>query len=204
MRARVRTAVVLSVVAAVASAGGAVAAPTKAKPVCNLITDPAGDTTGPSNALDIVSGDVASNGKTFTAVIRTAALAETDISSPTGIAWGLRFVSPKSDLPYYLLATKSVDGPIEYSYGQVDGTSLVTLGTAKGNFDVAKKEVRIHVPLRGLGLRPDVVITELSAQGRRAYGDPGLAALYMDADNSDASTSKPYRTNDPSCVKPGA
>lgn len=201
---RARPVLVLAVLPALVLGGAAVAAPTKAKPVCNIITDPVGDTTGPSNALDIVSGDVASNGKTFTAVIRTDELAETDVSSPTGIAWGLRFVSPKSELPYYLLATKPVDGPIEYSYGQVDGTSLVTLGTAKGNFDVAKKEVRIHVPVKALGLKPGTTITDLSAQGRRAYGDPGLAALYMDADNSDASTSKPYRTNAPSCVKPGA
>lgn len=201
---RARPVLALAVVPALLVGGAAVAAPTKAKPVCNIITDPVGDTTGPSNALDIVSGDVASNGKTFTAVIRTYALAETDVSSPTGIAWGLRFVSPRSDLPYYVLATKPVDAPIEFSYGQVDGATLVTLGTAKGNFDVAKKEVRIHVPVKALGLKPGTTITDLSAQGRRVYGDPGLVALYMDADSSDASTSKPYTTNAPSCVKPGA
>jgi hypothetical protein len=195
----------LSVAAAaalsVALAGGAVAAP--AKPVCNLITDAEGDTTGPSTALDIVSGDVASNAKTFTAVIRTAALAETDLSSPTGIAWGLRFVSPKSDLPYYLLASKFQGEDVVFSYGQVDGTSLNELGVAKGVVDIAKKEVRIHAPVKALGLKPGTEITALQAQGRRAIGTNG-AALYMNADSSDASSSEPYTTSTPSCVKPGA
>lgn len=184
-------------------AGGAVAAPGKAKPVCNLITDPAGDTTGPSTALDIVSGDVASHGKTFTAVIRTAALSETDLSSPTGVAWGLRFVSPRSDLPYYLLASKFQGEDVVFSYGQVDGTSLNELGVAKGVIDLAKKEVRIHVPVKALGLKPGTEITALQAQGRRAIGTNGLA-LYSNADSSDAAASEPYTTNTPSCVKPGA
>jgi hypothetical protein len=183
--------------------GGAVAAPTKAKPVCNLITDPAGDTTGPSTALDIVSGDVASHAKTFTAVIRLAALAETDLSSPTGIAWGLRFVSPKSDLPYYLLASKFQGEDVVFSYGQVDGTSLNELGVAKGVIDVAEKEVRIHAPVKALGLKPGTEITGLQAQGRRAIGTNG-AALYMDADSSNAAASEDYTTSTPSCVKPGA
>jgi hypothetical protein len=204
MRSSLRTALAVTVLGSVALAGGAVAAPTKAAPVCNLITDPAGDTTGPSTALDIVSGDVASNGKTLTAVIRLAALAESDVSSPTGIAWGMRLTAPKSELPYYLLATKFQGSDVEFTYGQVDGTSLVELGVGTGVVDVATKEVRIHAPVKALGLKPGTTLTNLTAQGRRAIGNPNAATLYTNADSSDPATAKSYTTNAPSCVKPGA
>lgn len=203
MRPSLRTVLAATSVAAVALAGGAVAAPTKAAPVCNLIMDPAGDTAGPSTALDIVSGDIASNGKTLTGVIRLAALAESDLSSPTGVAWGMRLTSPKAELPYYLLATKFQGSAVEFTYGQVDGTSLVELGAGTGIVDVAKKEVRIHAPVKAFGLKPGTKVTDLTAQGRRAIGTAGVA-LYTNADSSDPTTSKSYTTNAPSCVKPGA
>lgn len=202
MSARVlRTAIAASLALSLAGAGGALAGP---KTACNLITDPAGDTTGPTTALDIVSGDVASNAKTFTAVIRTAALAESDLSSPTGIAWGIRFVSPRSELPLYVLATKFRSGPAEFSYGEIDGSRLMQLGTGKGVIDVENKEVRIHVPAKGLGLKQGVKVTDLTAQGRRATGDPNAATLYTNADTTDAASAKPYTVGNPSCVKPGA
>lgn len=201
MRTSLRTVLAASMVGAVALAGGAVAAP---KPGCNLITDPAGDTTGPATALDILSGDVASNAKTFTGVIRLAALAESDLSSPTGIAWGLRFVSPNSELPLYVLATKFRSGPAEFTYGEIDGSRLLELGAGSGVIDVAKKEVRIHVPTKGLGVKTGSKITELTAQGRRATGDPNAVTLYTNADTTDPATAKPYTVNAGSCVKPGA
>lgn len=204
MRTSLRTALALTAVASVALAGGAVAAPAKAKPVCNLITDPSGDTIGPSNALDIVSGDVASNGKTFTAVVRLAALSESDLSSPTGIAWGMRFTSPRSELPYYLLATKFQGSAVEFTYGQVNGSRLEELGVGTGVIDLAKKEVRVHAPVKALNLKPGTTITELTAQGRRATGNPNAVTLYTNADTSSADSAKPYTTNAPSCVKPGS
>jgi hypothetical protein len=203
VRTSLRAVLAASAAGALVLAGGAAAAPTKAAPGCNLITDATGDTNGPTTALDIVSGDVASNGKTFTGVIRLAALAESDLSSPTGVAWGLRFTSPKSERPIYLLATKFQGSPVEFTYGEVDGTRLMEQGTANGVIDVAKKEVRIHAPVKALGLKPGTKLTGLTAQGRRAVGTAGAAA-YSDADSSDAATSKPYTTNAPSCVKPGA
>jgi hypothetical protein len=189
-----------SLAVSLAAAGGALAAPA---PVCNLITDPTGDTTGPSTALDIVSGDVANDAKTFTGVIRTAALSETDLSSPTGIAWGMRFSAPKSELPIYLLATKFQGSAVEFTFGEVDGTSLVEKGTGTGVIDVAKKEVRIHVPTKALGLKAGTKLTDLTAQGRRAIGASGIAA-YSNADASSVDNAKPYTTNAASCVKPGA
>jgi hypothetical protein len=192
-----RTGLALGVAGAVVLAG-----PSGAAGPCNLITDPTGDTTGPSTALDIVSGDLASDDKTLTGVIRTAALAETDASAPTGIAWSLRWTQPGSELPKYLLASKFQGSAVEFSYGEIDGTSLVELGVGTGVLDIAAKEVRISAPLKGLGLRKGVSLTELNALGQRVYGVSG-AALYSPADSSDAATSKPYTTGAPSCVTPG-
>lgn len=202
MRPSLRTALALSAAASVLLAGGATAAP--GKPSCNLITDPAGDTTGPSTALDIVSGDVASTAKTFTAVIRLVALAESDLSSPTGIAWGMRFTSPRSELPYYLLATKFQGSDVEFTYGQVDGTTLEELGVGSGKVDLAKKEVRIHAPAKALGLKPGMTLTALQAQGRRAIGNPNAATLYTNADTSDPNAAGEYAVHGQSCVKPGS
>jgi hypothetical protein len=201
---RVRPVLVLALLPALVAAGAATAAPAKPKPVCNLITDPTGDTMGPSTALDIVSGDVASNGKTFTAVIRLAALAESDLSSPTGIAWGMQVTSPKSELPQYLLATKFQGEAVEFTYGQVNGNRLEEAGVGTGVIDIAKKEVRIHAPVKALGFKTGTTVSSLTAQGRRATGNPNAATLYTNADASDPATAKSYKTDAPSCVKPGA
>lgn len=198
----IRPALALSLAAAVAAGGVAVAAPAP-KPVCNLITDPAGDTTGPSTALDIVGGDLASNGKVLTGVIRLAALAETDVSSPTGIAWGMRYTVPGSSLPKYLLATKFQGEAVEFSFGDVNGTSLEELGKGSGVLDVAKKEVRIHAPAKAVGAKPGAMLTELSAQGRRAIGSNQVATLYSNADASEAANARPYTAGTRSCITPG-
>src|SRR5436309_3219817 len=73
----------------------------KPKPVCHLIVDKASDSGPDTNAaggsaaassvydssLDIVGGDVASDGKTITAVIRVAKLTTSDSMAPLGRQW---------------------------------------------------------------------------------------------------------------------
>lgn len=201
MSVRLRPVLAAAVCAALAAGTGiAAAAP---KPVCNLITDPAGDSTGPTQTLDVVSGDLASSAKTITAVIRVVNLAETDATSPTGTSWSIRFNAAGAELPYYILAQKPARGPAGFSFGQVSGSTLTTLGGATGIIDVAKKEVRIHVKATDLRLKPGTQITDLLAQGRRFIGDPAVGGLYLNADSSDATTSKPYAMGAASCVKPG-
>ena len=72
-----RPVVALSVIGVLAVTGIAQAAPKQPaapKPVCNLITDATGDgkVAVPAADLDIVSGDLATNAKTITAVLRLA------------------------------------------------------------------------------------------------------------------------------------
>ena len=47
-------------------------------------------------------------------------------------------------------------------------------------------------------------MTDLTAQGRRATGNPNAATLYSNADANDPATAKSYSTGAASCVKPGA
>lgn len=179
--------------------GTAAAAP----PACKLITDPAGDSTGPTNTLDVVSGDIASDKKKITAVIRLANLAETDPTSPTGLSWSIRFNAAGATLPYYILAQKDARGAVGFSFGQVDGTSLMPLGGGTGVIDIPKKEVRIHVRATDLRIKPGTELSGLLAQGRRFIGDPAVGGLYLNTDSSDPATSSPYTMGAPSCVKPG-
>lgn len=201
MSVRLRPVLAVAVCAALAAGSGiAAAAP---KPVCNLITDPAGDSIGPTQTLDVVSGDIASTKKTITAVIRVTSLAETDATSPTGTSWSIRFNAAGAELPYYILAQKTSRGPAGFSFGQINGNTLETLGGATGIIDVAKKEVRIHVKASDLRIKPGTKLTDLMAQGRRFVGDSALVGLYLNADSTDATTSKPYTMGAASCVKPG-
>lgn len=155
MRARLlRPALAAGLLGVLATAGLAGAAPA-AKPVCNLFTDAKDDGTGflltdrnylPNDPqLDILSGDVASNGKTITAVLRLADLQASDSSAPTGRTYYVNFGVGEVELN--LSAAVDSDGSATFAAGFQDTASRAGLGAATGVLDLAKKEVRIHAPL---------------------------------------------------------
>ena len=209
--ALIRTFTVAGAVALVAGAGLAGAAP---KPVCNLVTDPQGDGTGfvltdrnylPNDPqLDIVSGDVASNGKTITAVLRLADLQLTDNAAPTGRTYYVNFGVGEVELN--LSAAVEPDGSATYNAGFQDTASRAGLGAATGVIDVAKKEVRIHAPLSIFAEK-----VKLKSGSKLDYVE-GLAQRYVgnrtagrgvtpSADATDPG--KGYTVGAPSCVVVG-
>lgn len=212
MRARLLRPVLLtSAVALVATAGVSGAA---AKPVCNLVTDPKGDGTGfvltdrnylPNDPqLDIVSGDVASDGKTITAVLRLADLQLTDNAAPTGRTYYVNFGVGEVELN--LSAAVEPDGSATYSAGFQDTASRAGLGAATGVIDVAKKEVRISAPLSIFAEK-----VKLKSGSKLDYVE-GLAQRYIgnrtagrgvtpSADATDPG--KGYTVGAPSCVVVG-
>ncbi len=201
MRIPLRTVLATSVVAAVALAGGAVAAP--AKRVCNLITDPTGDLTVPSANLDVVSADIATDAKKLTGVIRVAKLANSDGSAPTGVAYNFRFKLPGNDTQFYLLAS-AVPSPVgrtTFEYGTITTNRLTPLGEATGKFDLAKNEVRVTAPttLGDAKVKPGSKIVSLQAVTQRRF-----VVLLSTADSTVINESKSYTAGSPSCVKPGA
>lgn len=206
----VRPAVCLALTGALIGAGVADAAIKKPKPVCNLITDAAGDATattlvtaGPNDAaLDVLSADIAADAKTITAVIRIAKVSETAQTAPTGYHVVFNFTAPGAANPLYMqyfsgnAALKS-----GFDYGFDDPTQgLTSLGDGFGVIDLAKNEIRISAPLNGFdaqgGVKKNNKLSGLSVQGTR---DLVVLLPYSDI----ASSDKVYAVGALSCVRPG-
>lgn len=210
MRARLlRTLTVAGSLGLVAGAGLAGAAP---KPVCNLVTDATGDGTGfvmtdmdylPNDPnLDLVSGDVATKGRTVTAVIRTAELALSDPAAPTGRAHYANFTVGGTTL--YLSAALNGSGAATYSAGYLD-TTRQGLGAVTGTIDVAKKEVRISAPVSIFAaqakIKDGTKIMDLNLLAQRYVGDRAVVGATPSAD--EATGGKTYTAGAPSCVAVG-
>ena len=134
----------------------ATAAPA-AKPVCNLVVDEKGDAVynnvPGADGDDIVSADVASDAKTITAVLRTAALPASDPQAPLGRGYFVLFTAPGSqDLLFLSARTYPQGTQFVYGYQAADPNTGVntsyTLGTATGVVDSAKAEVRMSAPIK--------------------------------------------------------
>jgi hypothetical protein len=124
-----------------------------AKPVCNIIKDASGDAEyngavpGDGND-DIVSADVASDGKKITAVLRLAALAQPDPMAPLGQGFFVEFGAKGSDSNLFLSARTYPTGTkYVFGYSAPDPNTGIntsyTIGDATGSIDTAKKQVRI-------------------------------------------------------------
>ena len=193
----------------------AVAAPAKPKPAppaCNLLTDAKDDAkdsafaegTYPVNeaAVDIVSGDVASDAKTLTTVLRVADLAASSPTSPTGLHW--KFFLDVNGTQVFTQAVSEVTGA-SFSLGQIDPTTgtSTTIGDVTGVIDVAKDEVRVHVPLSMLPVsaKPGKKISGLTPNAGRYIGSSQAASLSEPSDSAVGAGT--YVTGSPSCVAPG-
>lgn len=147
-------------IAAVAFAGLGSAS---AAPACKLFEDPAGDTFatraqdtagvyGPQeDAFDLLSGDIATNAKTITAVIRVAKLAKTAATSPVGLQYRMQFTIPTLDDDTNLWMGAQIEGGTteKFQVGKraIAANLATKTGDVTGVFDLAKNEIRIHAPL---------------------------------------------------------
>jgi hypothetical protein len=208
---------VLCVVLA-ASAGGAglahAATKPAPKPVCNLLTDAAGDADGtflqegmlPSSedAVDIVSGDVAADTKFLTTVLRVKKLAASSATAPGGLHW--KFFVTVGGSTIYTQVIAPVGGSPSFGYGHIDPTAGTSSrdGDAQGVLDLAKNEVRVSIPAGSLPvkLKTGTRIDTLEPNAGRYYGSPtGSPSL---SDSTDlATSSKVFKVGQLSCVKPG-
>ena len=212
MRTSLRTVLATSLVAAVALAGGATAAPAKA--VCNLMSDPKGDAsfldTLPNDpSLDIVSADVATDAKTLTGVVRVDKFAAVSPTSPLGRGYYVQFNAPKAEFPIYLNAEITPDRTA-FEWGTLEtlpsGSGRYTLqGQATGVIDAATNELRISVPLKDIAavakLTPGTKLTALTSTATSLIGTSVSGGLVATID--DAAGSKAYVVGTKSCVVPG-
>ncbi len=230
---KVRVALIAGAVLAGTFAGSALAAPKK---VCNLITDPKGDSSfgvlvgGPglpgTPSMDIVGGDIASDGKQITAVVRVDKLTKSDPQGPMGQAWFFKWI-PKglTDADsLFLVAYSTPTGGDEFVAGyEADHQSgqiktSYPIKNAKGVFDTAKNEVRITALIADFGPRANLLgkgklFGSLTVEARRINGQRaaksmfvgpvwvpigGLTSLMDDADGT-----KSYTAGASSCVALG-
>jgi hypothetical protein len=194
---RVRPLLAAALAAPLAAHGAvavAAARPKPKPPLCNLVTDTAGDVATGAQSLDIKSADVATDGRTVTGVIRlTKALKPTtDSASPTGGFYSISFTY--NALGYTLYAHITPKGE---EYGP---------GKGRGTYDLTKNEIRIHVSPGDMAgkpvFKPGALLTDLVV--RTDVGDPAIpqgTTLYVAGDT--ATGNKPYPVGYPSCVKVG-
>jgi hypothetical protein len=203
-----RAAVVIALSTAAVGVGAATAAP---KASCNLVTDPAGDATGfvvtglplPNDAtLDILSGDIASNAKVVTGVLRMAAMGS-DSTAPLGRTYYLNFTINGTKV--FLSAVLDADGAATFKAGDFTGTNSgrKTIGEVSGVVDVAKKEIRITASTKTWPdtIKPGTKLGGLNPLAQRYFGTSTTGGATPTAD--DATSEAVYTGGAPSCVVPG-
>lgn len=201
-------------------------AATKAKPVCRLVSDARGDAAWldrvPGGAADdLLSADIASDGRTVTAVFRMADVQQPDPVAPLGHAYAFYFrVRGAPDATQHFVSAYTHPTGTRFVYGHLvqdtTGPRAHVLGAAKGTVSVAKDEVRVHAPAAGFRppqVRRGVTLTELQVSVYRWWGvglmeDPLVLGLRVPVTGTgtgfDRGEGNRYVVGAPSCVKPGA
>lgn len=178
------------------------------KPVCNQVQDPAGDATAgllaPGNepSWDIVSGDVGSDKKTVTTVIRVAKLSKSTSVAPYGSQW--RFDFQVNGVKLYTQATSTPFGD-GFIVGYTDSTShSFSNSGATGVFDTAKNEVRVSFPLGAVAAQASIkpTGTHLSSLAASAgdYVNTAGSSPSASIQADDATGAKDYVSGNSTCV----
>ena len=226
---KARLALVPLLLVAGVTAPFAEAAP-KPKPSCLTINDPKGDTFavraqdgqgayGPQeDALDIVSGDLASDGKVVTAVVRLASFSRAIATSPQGFTVGLDFlIGSSADSVVRLQAVLGSTDRFEVSAKAVDALPNVPstyVGEATGVVDEKKGEIRITAPAALLApygaLKPGTKLVPNEAESATASRGvppitttPGQPMTTRGPFADIAAGGRTVAVGAPSCVVPG-
>ena len=232
MQARLALVPVAALVALVAPA--AVAAP-KVAPSCNTITDPAGDTFafrtqndppagspayGPQDDnLDLISADLASDGKVVTAVVRIKKLSRTVQTSPTGLTAAIGFLIGSGDTVVRLQAVLATGQADRFEVSAIPPDNLPNqpstyVGDVTGVVDLAKNEVRITAPAAMLApygtLKPGTPLIPNDAESATVSrgvpaitSTPGQPMTTRGPFADIAAGGKAVKVGAPSCVVPG-
>jgi hypothetical protein len=113
--------------------------------VCNLIKDAPDDANAVDGApsdpsLDVISGDVATNAALLTGVIRVKDLAKNNSMAPAGQRWDLTFTVGTTAVGLHVTVT--ADGKMNVPYDSINT-----------QFDEAKNEIRMTVPIAKLPVK---------------------------------------------------
>lgn len=118
---------------------------------CRLLVDEAGDTARApfpaSDAIDITSADLASDGRTLTAVLRVAKYTPNELAT----VYGKRYIVAFEGAGLKSMYLTALDYPlgVSYNFGEVTtsptGPSYSSTGPAKGAINAATGEITISV-----------------------------------------------------------
>ena len=195
-RSRIALAVLVLAVATPAHAA------VKVKPACNLVKDSGGDAyvvPGTANqqtydpSLDIVSADVAANGKYLSAVIRLKDLTEADSLAPAGRVWRLTVTNGTASVG--LSTFVSTWGTY---FGQGTGTvdythNLIQMNIALADIPYAK--IKVGDKLKNINVYANWMIG-LNPAATFGYGiEPAGGST-----DSAVNTTVSYAVGYPSCV----
>lgn len=181
-----------------------------AAPACNVVTDAKGDAKGPSGAnndpvLDIVSGDVATNAKKITGVVRVDKLNESSANYPYGLTWRIDFTI--DDTTYFMSAISDRNGLLaQTGYTDPVSGSGTIAGAATVVLDKSKNEVRITSSVQNfanrVNIKPGMKLTAPAARTGAILSIPSVGNLrYPTVDTTDPGTT--YQAGSASCVPVG-
>ena len=206
-----RPALCLALASTVAAAGTAsAAAKPRPKPVCHVVTDPAGDATGflvtssplPSDDhLDILSADIASDAKNVTAVIRLKAVGA-DSTSPTG---GTVYFNFSIAATKVFLAAVLDGATATYEAGDFTGPSgqRHRVADATGFIDPKTSSIHITTPANTFSstIKKGTKLNTFDVLAQRYIGSSAAGGVTPTAD--EATADKVVVAGTPSCVTPG-
>ena len=220
---KIRASVLAAGLLIAATASVSHAAP--AKKVCNLIKDVKGDATAsamPGNSSqDLVGGDVASDAKQLTAVLRVDKIINPDPEAPLGQSYFLVFtVKGFADSLFVSVGLYPTGNEFKYGWQGPDPNTGVntsyTLGDAKGVIDTKKNELRVTAPFSAwkaqVKLAKGGQIRSMTAEARRVYGQRLVPSQEVNGVRVpiggvtltfDTATGKTYTLGAPSCVAVG-
>lgn len=208
MRTRLRTAFALTAAGTLVFAGAAAAAPAKkAAPVCNQVTDGKDDaeivTSQPG--MDIVSGDISSDAKQLTTVIRLAAAPNTANPEAVGASrYYFEFLAPGAENVQYLQASIAFGtGAATFRSGEIvpsaNGSTFTNDPLNEGVTGKVEGDViTITAKLSALPRIKPAVGTKIKGLTVETYALAGVLLLPVD----DAVGTKTYTAGAPTCVKP--
>jgi hypothetical protein len=167
----------------------------------------------PSQALDILGGDIAADARTITTVIKVAAPMTADLYSPTGFGYSFRFtVDHSGDSPQSFSMDAQI-GPISqvFSLGRYSEGGSAGFGVyIRGEVDNARHELRMTADMAQLQALAQGAIQH--PVGHRLYdfvaasgtssGDPGRATVTQYGADVAYGGRHTIKIGAPSCVRP--
>ena len=217
---RLRTSLLSAALVLTGYAGSAQAAP-----LCNLITDDKGDAVYavlPNNPnLDIVSGDIATDGKNIAVAIRVDKFAEQSEQSPMGQSFLVNFSVKGAEFPLFIGARLYPTGNT-FHFGYIADDPILTLSTryslgeAQGVLDADKNEIRVWVPIEAFAaqakITPGSQLGGLTAESSAVVGQGAVPSQQVGPARvplgglllpTDDATGKSYKAGDASCLPIG-